>query len=145
MAFRKKKNVVDQSERTLVTSEKQEEKNVRPEPKRRRSETLKLRLTPEELSLLTERANEAGMSRTDYIMAAVAAEPVIVIDEVPKLIAELRKQGVNLNQAIRMAYQTGSADFEEIKAAVKLCADAQKEVLELCERWDMKLRNQEGE
>lgn len=143
MAFGKKKNVVDQSERTLVADEKNEKKNARPEPQRRRSETLKIRLTPEELSLLTERAHEAGMTKTDYIMTAAATHPVIVIDEVPKLIAELRRQGVNLNQAIRMAYQTGSADFEEIKAAVKLCTDAQKEVLDLCERWNMRLRNQE--
>jgi len=114
----------------------------KPEPVRRRSENLRLRLTPEELAYLTEQANAAGMSRTDYIMAAAEGSPVIVIDEVPKLLMELRRQGANLNQMVRLAHQTHSVDLPELKAAVQRCAEAQAEVVRMCDHWNMKLRKE---
>ena len=114
----------------------------KPEPLRRRSETMKLRLTPEELAYLTDQANAAGMSRTDYIMAAAEGSPVIVIDEVPKLLMELRRQGANLHQMVRLAHQTHSADLPELRAAVQRCAEAQAEIVRMCDHWNMKLRKE---
>ena len=66
-----------------------EQERRKQDPQRRRSEVMKLRLTPEELAYLTEQAEVAGVSRTDYIMAAAKGSPVIVIDDVPKLLQEL--------------------------------------------------------
>lgn len=63
---------------------------------------MKLRLTPEEPAYLTDQSKAAGMSRTDYIMAA----------------------------------------------AVQRCAEAQSEIVRVCDHWNMKLRNEtekEGE
>lgn len=112
----------------------------KPEPQRRRSETMKLRLTPDELAYLNQQAEAAGMSRTDYIMAAAEGSPVIVIDEVPQLLMELRRQGANLNQMVRLAHQTHSVDLPELKAAVQRCAEAQAEVVRMCDHWNMTLR-----
>ena len=116
----------------------------KPEPQRRRSETMKLRLTPDELAYLTEQAELAGMSRTDYIMAAAKMQPVIVIDNVPQLLQELRREGANLNQAVRLAHQTRSVELPALKEALQRCAEAQAEVVRMCDFWNMKLR-QKGE
>lgn len=117
----------------------------KPEPKRRRSETMKLRLAPDELEYLTQQAETAGMSRTDYIMAAATGSPVIVIDEVPQLLLELRRQGANLNQMVRLAHQTHSTNLPELMAAVQRCAEAQAEVVRMCDYWNMKLRKEDEE
>lgn len=117
---------------------------VKPEPVRRRSETMKLRLSPDELAYITEQAKAAGMSRTDYLMAAAKGEPVIVIQDVPRLLAELRKEGVNLNQAVRLAHETGSANLPELQAALQRCAEAQAEVVRMCDYWNMRLQQLQG-
>lgn len=114
----------------------------KPEPVRRRSENLRLRLTPDELAYLTEQAELAGMSRTDYIMAAAQGSPVIVIDNVPQLLQELRRQGANLNQAVRLAHQTRSVELPALKEALQRCAEAQAEVVRMCDYWNMKLRKE---
>ena len=80
------------------------------------------------------------MTKTDYIMAAAEGSPVIVIDEVPQLLVELRRQGVNLNQAVRLANETHSADLPELKAAVQRCLEVQTEIMRMCDTWNMKLR-----
>lgn len=128
--------------------EKPKPASEKPEPHRRRSETMKLRLTPEELEYLTQQAETAGMSRTDYIMATAKGSPVIVIDDVPQLLLELRRQGANLNQAVRLAHQAHSADLPELQAAVQRCSEAQAEIRRMCDYWNMKLRKEvlkEGE
>ena len=118
--------------------------DLKPEPLRRRSEVLKLRLTPEELAYLKEQADAADMSRTDYIMTVAQLMPVIVIDDVPQLMKELRRQGANLNQAVRLAHQTHSVELPELKAAMQRCAETQAEVARMCDRWNAKLRQRTG-
>lgn len=112
----------------------------KPEPQRHRSEVMKLRLSPDELTYITEQAKLAGVSRTDYLVAAARGKPVIVINDVPKLLLELRREGVNLNQAVRLAHETGSVDLPELQLALQRCAEAQAEVVRMCDFWNMRLR-----
>lgn len=118
---------------------------AKPEPVRRRSEVMKLRLSPDELAYITEQAKAAGMSRTDYLMAAAKGEPVIVIQDVPRLLVELRKEGVNLNQAVRLAHEKGSANLPDLQAALQRCAEAQAEVVRMCDYWNMRLQQTQSE
>lgn len=67
---------------------------------------------------------------------------MIVIDNVPQLLVELRRQGANLNQMVRLAHQTHSANLPELRAAVQRCAEAQAEVVRMCDHWNMKLRKE---
>lgn len=114
------------------------------EPKRRRSEVLKLRLSPDELAELTELAQEAGMSRTDFILAAARGNRAVVIDGVPELMKELRRQGTNLNQLARFANQNGSLDgIQAIGSAMAACEAAQSAVMQFCVEWAIDLRSKE--
>lgn len=58
---------------------------------------------------------------------------------------ELRRQGANLNQMVRLAHQTHSVDLPELKAAVQRCAEAQAEIVRMCDYWNMKLRKKTEE
>ena len=115
------------------------------EPARRRSEVMKLRLSPDELEYITEQARSAGVSRTDYLVAAAKGTPIIVINDVPRLLKELRKEGVNLNQAVRLAHETGSVELPELQIALLRCAEAQAEIVRMCDFWNMKLRKLQEE
>ena len=44
------------------------------------------------------------MSRTDFLIRALTDKPVVVIDSGNELLAELKRQGNNLNQAVRNCY-----------------------------------------
>ena len=111
---------------------------------RRRSETMKLRLTPEELWYLTDEAQKAGISRTEYIMASVKGLPVITL-EAQSILMELRRQGVNLNQLTKLAHQTGKVDGLSLNVAIQCCTNAQKEITALCKKWNIQLmKRKEG-
>lgn len=112
----------------------------RPEPNRRRSEILKLRLTQEEFDYITEQAKLAQMSKTDYLLKVAHDRPAVVIEDIPALLVELRRQGVNLNQLTRLAHQTQSTDLPQIEEVLISCELAQNSLLDLCAEWDIKLR-----
>lgn len=135
--------VVDPETETL-DPELQEEPPAerKPEPKRRRSEVLKLRLTPEELAYLTDRAKAAGMNRTDFILASVEGAPMIVIDEAPQLLLELRRQGNNLNQLVHLAHEKQSPNLPQLQAAVQCCVEAQAEIVRMCTDWGAMIRTE---
>ena len=46
----------------------------------------------------------SGLSRTDFLIRALTDKPVVVIDGGNEMLAELKRQGNNLNQAVRNCY-----------------------------------------
>lgn len=125
-------------------SEPQSESSIevpkKPEPNRSRSERLTLRLTEEEYDYITEQAKLAQMSKTDYLLKVAHDRPAVVIEDIPALLVELRRQGVNLNQLTRLANQTQSTNLPQIEEVLINCELAQNSLLELCAEWDIKLR-----
>ena len=142
MAFwnNKKPRPEPEVEPVIVQKEEPVVSEPKKEPNRRRSVNFRLRMTEEEYAYITEQAAAADISRTDYIMAAVFGQPVIVINDVAPLLQELRKQGTNLNQAVRVANQTRSANLPQLLEAVEQCQEAQAAVKLMCDDWGMKLR-----
>lgn len=120
-----------------------------PEPKhtpnRKRSELLSLRLTPEELAFLNERAQAAGMSRTDFILAACRGEMIVVVDGVQELYQELRKQGVNFNQAVRWAKAWRSTNLAELAESRRKCYEVQETIARFIDFWNVKLLKKKEE
>ena len=77
--------------------------------KRTRDKMLRIRLTEEEYNLIKTKADEAGMSRTAFILHAAEQHTTNVIGhEIIDTYRELHRQGVNLNTAIRYIYGMGS-------------------------------------
>ena len=66
--------------------------------KRKRNQTLTVRLTPKERSEIIRRAEKSRMSLTDYILAASTQTEIHVAEDTRPLIAELKRIGNNLNQ-----------------------------------------------
>ena len=133
MSFFRKKNTPQE---TPVSKRK---------PNRERSERLSLGLTPEEKNMISDGAKAAGMSRTDFVIAAVKGTKVVVISALPELLLELSRQGNNLNQLTRHINQRGYVSRETIERTCQSCRSAYTELVQFVDRWDIKLKQLEEE
>ena len=75
---------------------------------RNQTERLTLRLTPEEKMALQERMHKAvAPSMRDFVLKMCMDGQIIVNEDLRELNQELRRQGNNLNQLVRLAHQRG--------------------------------------
>lgn len=93
--------------------------------KRRRDQTLTVRLTKAEKQLIERNAKRAKRSLTDYIVLLSLETPINVAEDVKPLLIELKRIGNNLNQ-IATKINSGvfqSYDFQDV-------VDGQKKIYE---------------
>lgn len=84
--------------------------------KRRRNNTLTIRLTKAEKERIERNAKRVKRSLTDYIVSLSLETPIHVAEDVKPLLIELKRIGNNLNQ-IAAKINTGvfqSYDFQDV-------------------------------
>lgn len=73
---------------------------------RKQTKRLTIRLTPEEKAMLQERMYKAvAPSMRDFVLKMCTEGQIIVTENLRELNQELRYQGNNLNQLVRLAHQ----------------------------------------
>ena len=109
-------------------------------PMRKRNHVVPIRFSDHELSVIDTNAEKARMSRTEYLVSAGMDKPIVILDDLKPMLAELRRIGNNVNQLTRKAnsgeiYAVGLNEINEQLGAVAagLCA-IQKEVDRLSQR-----------
>ena len=83
---------------------------------RKRNITLTIRLTPGEKDTIVQKAKQANMTLTDFVVAAVLSGQIYVAEDTKPLLTELKRIGNNLNQ-ITARINTGvfrSYNFQEV-------------------------------
>ena len=70
-----------------------------------RTEFIRVRVTPDEKKIITEKALSSYRLVSDYIRDCALDKEIIVIDGIDDIAKELRYQGNNLNQLTVMARQ----------------------------------------
>lgn len=93
--------------------------------KRRRDNTLTIRLTKAERERIERKAKRAKRSITDYIVSLSLETPINVAEDVKPLLIELKRIGNNLNQ-IAAKINTGVFQSYDFQAVV----DEQKKIYE---------------
>ena len=84
---------------------------------RNQTERLTLRLTPEEKTALQERMYKAvAPSMRDFVLKMCMEGKIVVNEKLRDLNQELRRQGNNLNQLVRLAHQRriSAVDLSEL-------------------------------
>ena len=104
---------------------------------------MSLGLTPDEKNMITDGAREAGLSRTDYVVASVKGTKIIVITGLAEQIQELSRQGNNLNQIARCLNQRGHVSRETIERTCQSCRNAYQQLVNFVDRYDVKLKRME--
>ena len=72
----------------------------------RRTEDIHLRLTPTEKKEIEEKAKLANQSVANYLITLSQNQRIVVAKKMPKLITEINKIGVNINQITAVANTT---------------------------------------
>ena len=84
---------------------------------RNQTERLTIRLTPEEKMALQERMYKAvAPSMRDFVLKMCMEGKIVVNEDLRELNQELRRQGNNLNQLVRLAHQRriSAVDLSEL-------------------------------
>jgi len=86
---------------------------------RQRDNQIIIRFSDEELAELNEAISKSGLSKTDFFLQNLRQANIIIVDDLKDICIELKKQGINLNQALRHYHETGFT--EKIKTAIYNC------------------------
>lgn len=142
MAFFKRNKNEEKHSKSAIAEEPaaETEEKVKQKPKRKRSATFGMCLTPEELQELNEGAQQAGMSRTDYIMASVRGTNIIVMEGLPQVLRELQYQGHNLNQLVRQINSGYRIDNEQVELVIYACMSAYTELVRFVDTYDVRIK-----
>ena len=88
--------------------------------KRKRDETLTIRVTEKEKQYIKKRAKKAGLSVTDYIVRLSLETPIFIPVNMQPFLLELKRIGNNINQLTKKvnAKIFSSYNFEEFIEAI---------------------------
>lgn len=97
-----------------------EVKTIEKKINRARPYAYSFRVSTEEKRLLDEKVTASGLNRTDYLIRALSDKPIVSIGNGNEILAELKRQGNNLNQAVKNNY-FGDVTEQELLAVVDDC------------------------
>lgn len=88
---------------------------------RKRTCRLEVRFTKDELSALTKKARKARLSLGGFVRAAVSGAEIKEAPgaDIPKLIYEVRRVGINIDQILKIANAKGLLDVPQLKKALE--------------------------
>lgn len=88
---------------------------------RTRNKAVTLRMTVDELAFFQSQFQKSGAkNQTDFLLALLRDKPIIVIDELAPFLAELKRQGNNLNQITRALHE-GSVTKQGSQQILREC------------------------
>ncbi len=88
---------------------------------RTRNRIINFRCTDAEYDFIDEKIELSGRTKTDFLLDTLKQKEIIVYPGLDKILLELKREGVNLNQALR--YANSGIGVEELKIAIKNCND----------------------
>ena len=95
-------------------------KTIAKKVNRARPYAYSFRVSEEEKRLLDEKVKSSGLNRTDYLIRALSDKPIVSIGNGNEILAELKRQGNNLNQAVKNNY-FGDLTEQDLLAVVDDC------------------------
>lgn len=97
-----------------------EVKTIEKKANRTRPYAYSFRVSEEEKRLLDEKVAASGLNRTDYLIRTLSEKSIISIKNGNEILAELKRQGNNLNQAVKNNY-FGDITEQELLSVVDDC------------------------
>ena len=97
-----------------------EVKTIEKKVNRTRPYAYSFRVSADEKALIDSKVTASKMNRTDYLIRALSDKPIVSIESGNEILAELKRQGNNLNQAVKNNY-FGDITEQELLSAVDDC------------------------
>ncbi len=118
--------------RTAAKSQKYGGSNIeknKKQPNRTRPFSYSFRVSKDEQKILDEKLSACGMGKADFLIRALSDKPIVSIDNGYEILTELKRQGNNLNQAVKNTH-FGYATEREILSAVDECKKVYRKLYE---------------
>lgn len=90
-----------------------------------KTERVSLRFSHLEKEKLLEKATEARMNMSQYLLALSEQKKIIVVDELPELVRQIIKIGTNVNQIAMVANTHKSVSSKQIETVENQLSDIQ--------------------
>ena len=74
-------------------------------------------MSEKEKKLLDEKVKQSGLCRTDYLIKVLTEKPIVQIERGDEILSELKRQGNNLNQAVKNLYFSRGTERELLSVA----------------------------
>ena len=97
-----------------------EVKTIEKKVNRARPYAYSFRVSAQEKELIDGKVKTSGLNRTDYLIRALSDKPIVSITSGNEILAELKRQGNNLNQAVKNNY-FGDITERELLSVVDDC------------------------
>ena len=68
-----------------------------------KTDRIEIRVTPEEKMNITLKSKQANQSISEFLINSSTGKNIVVINELPEMVTELRRIGNNINQLTRLA------------------------------------------
>ena len=83
----------------------------------RKTDRIEIRVTPEEKMLIVLKSKQANQSISEFLIKSSVENKIVVINQLPEMITELRRIGNNINQLNKLANGRviTSVDLEDTK------------------------------
>ena len=88
---------------------------------RKRSHQVSFRLSDEEYQMLMYKLSQSKMNKTSFFIFAIRNQKIIVVEDYVQILAELKRQGNNLNQIAHRFNQYIRVPDEEILSTLNDC------------------------
>lgn len=69
----------------------------------RKTDRIEIRVTPEEKMNITLKSKQANQSISEFLIKSSTGKNIVVINELPEMVTELRRIGNNINQLTKLA------------------------------------------
>lgn len=101
---------------------------------RKRSHQVSFRLSDEEYQMLLYKLSQSKMNKTNFFIFAIRNQKIVLINDYIPMLAELKRQGNNLNQIAHRFNQYIRVPDEEILSALNNCRACYRKLYQISDK-----------
>jgi len=91
-------------------------------PYRKRNIKITLRMSENEFNFFKKRMEVSKQkTQTDFFLAVLRSKPIVVVESLPHVLTELKRQGNNLNQIARQLNDANNSINADLAGTIKEC------------------------
>ena len=97
---------------------------------RTRNRIINFRCTDEEYDFITNKIDASGRTKTEFLLDTLQEKEIVIYTGLQTTLAELKREGINLNQALRFANHD-QMRVPELNEAIRNCNELYLKFLKL--------------
>lgn len=109
-------------------------------PNRTRNRIINFRCTDEEYDFITEKIEASQRTKTDFLLDTLQEKEIVIYKDLELMLAELKRQGINLNQALRYAHHDKNR-LPELAETIRACNELYLKYLRIWQEANGKRRS----